>query len=89
MLRIFYLIRTDGCVCLMREDPATRLLRQAIKTYRRLKRILNMYGVSNTKELLDEIKDGRFAEHPTYEDYLEAKSYELELEKILKKLNST
>ncbi len=72
----------------MREEEATRLLRGAIRTYRRLKRILDKYGVSNTGELLDEIKSGKFIEHPTYEDYLEARSYELELKKILTKLNS-
>ena len=74
---------------MMHEEAATRLLRRIIKTYRGLKEILNKYGVSNTGELLDGIRSRKFTEHPTYEDYLEAKSYEFELEKILKKLNST
>lgn len=73
---------------MMHEEEATRLLRRAIRTYRRLKKILDRYGVSNTSELLDGIRSGKFVEHPTYEDYLEARSYELELEKILTKLNS-
>jgi len=72
----------------MHEEEATRLLRRAVRTYGRLKGILDKYGVSNTGELLGGIRSGRFAEHPTYEDYLEARSYELELEKILTKLNS-
>lgn len=73
----------------MHEEEATRLFRRAIRTYRRLKKILDRYGVSNSSELLDGIRSGKFVEHTTYEDYLEARSYELELEKILTKLNST
>lgn len=81
-------VRVDRCIYLMHEEIAARLLKRAIRTYRKLKKISDKHGASNTSELLDGIKSGKFAEHPTYEDYLEARSYELELEKILKKLNS-
>jgi len=51
-----------------------------------LEEILKVYGVSSSGELLQLIEDGKVSEHPAYEDYLEAKSIEKDLESIRAKL---
>ncbi len=68
-------------------EIAVALLSNAIKVYGKLKKILDKYGASNIREILSGIRNGRFAEHPTYEDYLEARSYELELKELLGRLD--
>ena len=62
-----------------------------ISEYARLKEeyieILNAYKVSSSQEILDKIKSNELPEHPTYEDYLEAKSLEEDLKRLKDKIN--
>ncbi len=39
-----------------------------------LEEILDAYDASSPEEILEKMKTGKLPEHPTYEDYLEAKS---------------
>jgi len=62
-----------------------------ISEYTRLKEeyleILKAYKVSSSHEILDMIKNNELPEHPTYEDYLEAKSLEEDLKKLKDKID--
>ena len=62
-----------------------------ISEYTRLKEeyfeILKAYKASSSQEILDKIKNNELPEHPTYEDYLEAKSLEEDLKKLKGKIN--
>ena len=48
-----------------------------------LRHILEKNGVSNTKEMKAKIAAGELPEHPTYEDYLDAVAYEVEIKPLL------
>ena len=57
-----------------------------LSEYFRLRDLLNeillSYNVKSSLEILKKIEKGELPEHPTYEDYLEAKSLEEDLKKL-------
>lgn len=49
---------------------------ELIEQRRKLKNILEKYGVSRAEEIEEKIIKGEIPEHPAYEDYLSALAYE-------------
>lgn len=72
----------------MEESNLVRLVKELEERIIRLREILSKYGVGSTRELLSKIKKGELPEHPTYEDHLEARSYELEARELLREIQS-
>ena len=72
----------------MEQENLVKLVKDLEERLVNLKKILSKYGVNSTKELLLKIEKGELPEHPTYEDYLEARSYELEAKEILHEIQS-
>ena len=71
-----------------RENTLTELAKELEERLINLRNILNKYKVKSTREFLSKIEKGELPEHPTYEDYLEARSYDLEANEILKEIMS-
>ncbi len=47
-----------------------------------LRQILKQYDVESPSEIEEKIKSGETGEHPAYEDYLDAISYEMEIDDL-------
>ena len=75
-------------LCELRRKAAEAI--EAVSHYTSVKEALNeilaAYEVSSPSELLEKIRSGELPEHPTYEDYLEAKSLWEDLEDLRKRL---
>jgi len=65
---------------------AINIISEYTRVKEELYEILSAYKVSSVDELLNKIKSGELPEHPTYEDYLEAKSLYEDLKELRKKL---
>lgn len=51
-------------------------INEIIEQKRKLEEILSKYGVKKAEEIEDKIKNKKIPEHPSYEDYLSALSFE-------------
>ena len=69
-----------------RGAEAIALISEYMRIKEDLYEILSAYNVSSPEELLERIKSGELPEHPTYEDYLEAKSLLEDLKEIRKRM---
>lgn len=55
---------------------------ELIEQKRKLKELLEKYGVEKTKEIEEKIRNRMLPEHPAYEDYLSALSYEKNISEL-------
>ncbi|MHA1722064.1 MAG: hypothetical protein ACTSXW_03205 [Candidatus Baldrarchaeia archaeon] len=67
----------------LKEIYILRDLSEYFRLREMLDEILSSYNVKSSSEILKKVERGELPEHPTYEDYLEAKSLEEDL-KLLK-----
>ena len=67
----------------LKEIYILRDLSEYFRLREMLDEILSSYNVKSSLEILKKVERGELPEHPTYEDYLEAKSLEEDL-KLLK-----
>lgn len=72
-----------------RLEGETNLLIHNLAHYKLVvKQILERYNVANPSEIEEKIKTGEIDEHPAYEDYLDALSYQMEIDDLWEEIQT-
>ena len=70
-------------------EAQTNLLVHQLAHYKLvLRQILQQYNVDNPSGIEEKIKIGKIDEHPAYEDYLDALSYQMEIEDLWQEIQT-
>lgn len=69
------------------EIRTMHLIHEYLDAKSSLQRILSSYNVRSVQELKNKIESKSLPEHPSYEDYLEALSFEKDMAKLKKEIN--
>ncbi len=74
----------SNMVASIEESGITALIavNELIEQKRKLKELLEKYGVSTPEEIEEKIRKGELPEHPAYEDYLSAIAYEKNISEL-------
>jgi len=75
---------SDSMAASIDEFGVTALIavNEIIEQRRKLKAILEKYGVTRVGEIEEKIRKGEVPEHPAYEDYLSALAYEKNISEL-------
>jgi len=68
------------------EIEVNALVRTILENRERRNEILSRYGVTKPKDIKAKIAKGELKAHPTFEDYLSALTYQIDMEDMLKAL---
>lgn len=69
------------------EIRTMHLIHEYLDAKSNLQRILSSYNVRSVEELRNKIESRSVPEHPSYEDYLEALSFEKDMAKLKTEIN--